>query len=665
MKTTLFFIVLFSSISFLQAQKQIEDAKLEYKLYLSKTGPYRMREDGNYKALKPEEFAVVMYKKETGKFPNLKKQQSIEIDINDLYSKNEPENNLLNKITPVKFEKISGLFSELIECNQYNFFSYLSAINFYSKLYRVSKDEKYLKQIEPLYIKMKSNFAFKFDDLYQINQGFQDDVYQEIIENNFFTSQYEVAYKYCIEYLNTQTQFFKPLIENNKCENTDQLLLIPVLEYKLGRFDDSFKSISRLKDELIVKNVNPFQDLNFYYVYNLISFKIQNILTYDNNLFYNYTYGKQGFTEKDIDFVNSKNILPITNLSAKIVYSRLKGESNFKNSGNAFDLFLKESMNSKLIFWPVFCPLDLKNTPNLFSFLEGNDDVKLLFELGFLKNIIDIEKINGTTKIYFLEDFDRKIIGTFDIPKNMEGYKKIKITYFYFNFNYVGSDDLKFYIKKTRDRYTRNYSSINVVLGKNIKNLEFSKIDDSACASLQLSNLLTCDKIYEIKIKQEQTRRELENIRLAEEKRQEQLRIEEDRKQEQRRLAEQKKLEKEKQTIDKNSTSNTNSCSVNVDYNLYVVAESNGDLFVTYDSDSYGNQVNKFNFYWLKPDGSASLYYGKTLTDALRESPVIEKWYCQGSFIYIAGRKYHTENGKKDLKQDHWSDTFLKYYGQH
>ena len=153
----------------------------------------------------------------------------------------------------------------------------------------------------------------------------------------------------------------------------------------------------------------------------------------------------------------------------------------------------------------------------------------------------------------------------------------------------------------------------------------------------------------------------LEQQRIAEEKRQEQIRLAEEKRQEQTRLAEIKKQEK----IKNSSNTKPKECTQKVEYNLYVEAESNGDLFAWYDSDIYGNQIKKYNFYWFQPNGSVNVYLGKTTSDAFNESPTILKWECQGTFINIGDRRYHTEGGSKDLVQDHWSDLKLKFWGRH
>ncbi len=111
-------------------------------------------------------------------------------------------------------------------------------------------------------------------------------------------------------------------------------------------------------------------------------------------------------------------------------------------------------------------------------------------------------------------------------------------------------------------------------------------------------------------------------------------------------------------------------CKQKVDLNVYVIAESNGDLMPNYETDEYGNQYKSYQFFWFKPNGVLHVFIGKTATDAYKTSPDVRKWECQGDYILVQdgwGKmvKYHWETGKKDLFGEHWSDTILKYWGQH
>ena len=463
-------------------------------------------------------YSIIRLKEETGKFPNLKLSSSLKNKIYELYNMYMNEKYLLSEITPKKYEKIVDLYSQLLACNEYDLDSYLKVTEFYNKMYKVSKDEKYLKELIPLYSKMKTNFAGKVDSDNRGKFCFHDEVYQQIIVNYFKIRKYEECYNQCIEYQKTQTDFFIPRIENNQCPNLHNLLLIPILEYYLGNVNDSFSDIEKIRTQLDLQNINAQLDLGFNYVYRVILFRKQNILAYNNSVFHNYRYLHQDFFEKKIDFVNSTDLLPINNLSAKITYLKTSN-SNSNDLNHLFESFLKDGTNDERVLWPVFAALNLKNTPNLMSFLNDERDIKLLLELGYLENIIDVENVDGKTKVYFLSDFNQRIIGIFELPNSTEGYKNIPISYYRFEYTLLDCDAVEFSL------FTRTLEIRQINIGQGITNLTYTKIDGSLLASLNLPSTLKCDQIVELKRKEEQVKRDIENARIAEQKRQEELRI--------------------------------------------------------------------------------------------------------------------------------------------
>ena len=118
------------------------------------------------------------------------------------------------------------------------------------------------------------------------------------------------------------------------------------------------------------------------------------------------------------------------------------------------------------------------------------------------------------------------------------------------------------------------------------------------------------------------------------------------------------------------SAQSNKGCQQKVDFNVYVIAESNGELYPMYETDDYGNQYKTYQYYWFKPNGELIVYIGKNATEAYKASPDIRKWQCQEDYILVEdgwGKmiKYHWESGKKDLLAEHWSDTILKFWGQH
>ena len=500
MKKILFLIFYSAFVNFSHAQ----DAKLIYNNYVTGKRNYDLSHD---------DFALIKFKQEAGKFPNFKKSSSLEQKIYKLYNRWMNESTLLSNITPKKYEDIVSLFAEWINCNEYNIRPYFQLTEFYRKLYHSSKDEKYLNELNQVYAKMKIKFAYKYDSLYNKKQGFQDEVYQTIIEDYFFLNRFQDCYNQCLEYQQSDTVFFQPVTENNICKNIDKLLLLPILNFKLGKLDESIKLLEKIKNDLESQNVDISNNEKFSYVYKIILFNSQNILTYHDHVFYNHINPGEDFVEKKIDFINSKDLLPINNLSSKII---------FQKTGRFYDYFLKGGTNNNKLLWPVFAPLNLENTPDLLTYLNGNEDVVLMIKLGYIKNVIDIENIGNKTKIYFLENFDKKIIGIFDKPKTIDEFKNIKIDYYFFNYELKDSDVIDIYFSRLDNhRGDKNH----VVIGQIIKNLTYSKVDISKYDQLQLPNNLNCEKIVQLKRKEEQVKRDNENARIAEQKRQDQVRI--------------------------------------------------------------------------------------------------------------------------------------------
>jgi hypothetical protein len=188
------------------------------------------------------------------------------------------------------------------------------------------------------------------------------------------------------------------------------------------------------------------------------------------------------------------NFLPVNDISA------------------SFNLFLtKGNKNGRL--WPLFSALTIENTNNLFEILNNEKDIILLIENNYIPNIVHIENVNDFTKVYFIANQEKNILGVFDMPKFAEGFKKIPLSYYFFET-----------IFKTN---VNDFSSHKK--GEVLEDISYKKLDENTIQQNKLQGTINCDKLYNIKIEQEKNRQlELEKIRKLEElkkQRQEEERI--------------------------------------------------------------------------------------------------------------------------------------------
>jgi hypothetical protein len=549
MKQLSFFAATLSLIcslhSFSSNAQDAKWAKEVYNQYLKNGKNYSVRYENT-----KEVYRTVRFMEETGKFPNYKKINSLKEKVSILwdkyariYSKQEFDKYEKN------YDKIVQLYSELIEQDKFNLEWYYELSEFYifislceniSVPVGLTKNENYLQPLSKLYSTMKTNFDY-----------FRDDVYQKIIKDYYKISKYEECYSECIEYQSKNQNYYAlgeeiksdDLIKNElsifhtKLEN---IVFLSSLEFKLGKINQSYERLENTKATMLSKkfdfsNFLRYNNYNgFIKLFDLVSYRVNYSHPLSTTLFSSYSKNKK-FIDNKIDFDTPSNIIPINNFSSRIQFLKAHKELDL-NINNSFDLFLKRGwsdndMSSNFWYpkymWPSFSAINTINTPELFSYLVDQKDIQLLLENKYIDNIIDFENINGNIKVYYLANREQNVIGVFELPKNAAGFSNIQINYYSFNYVFESSTTYR----------------IGRIDYEVIKNIEYSKLENVKLANLNLPLSLNCDKIAQLKRKEEQEKRDKDNARIAEEKRQEQLRIAEEKRLEQLRIAEEKKQE--------------------------------------------------------------------------------------------------------------------------
>jgi hypothetical protein len=482
------------------------------------------------------QYATIRLKEETGKFPNYKKIKSIKEKISKMWDEFTPPF-IASKEGIIfyegNYEKITQLYLELIEMDRYNIKWYNELSQFYIWIsyrhiqkgmqeYQLIIDERYLEPLPKLYSEMKKNFEY-----------FNDEVYQKTIKDYYKLGKYENCYAECLEYQTKNQNYFVlgdiiskedfSQLDNNDLSKLshkmDNIIFLSLLEYKLGHINKSYERIEELKKQLKSRNFDLTKLVRlgstyseFIKVSDLVCYKKNNTYPLTESSFSSYEKNKK-FVENKIDFNTPSNIIPINNFSSRVEFLKANHELGLNNN-NCFDMFLKSGWNDNNYWvpnymWPSFSAINTINTPNLFSYLADQKDIQLLLENKYIDNIIDFENINGNLKVYYLADSEHNIIAVIDLPKNASSYNSIQINYY--SFKYVFEDSP-----------INKLGNINY---QRIKNIEYTKLEQSLMVNLNLPSSMNCDKIVQLKRKEEQVKKDNENARIAEQKRQEQVRI--------------------------------------------------------------------------------------------------------------------------------------------
>jgi hypothetical protein len=544
MKKIILFILNLLFVSFINAQ-DAKWAKELHNIFLIEGKNYYHPKNGNFEyggdkkyfykggSYTPDEYATIKLKEETGKFPNYTKINSLKEDVSKLW--NEYSNPISSKQGLDFFEKnyneIVGYYNELLELDKYNLKWYNELVDFHIyislagidestlKQKQLTKNEKYLEPLNSLFKTMKINFT-----------QFNDAVYTRITGCFYNLGKYQESYDNYIEFKGIKGENFD--INENIEKNLNSCLILCLLEYKLGLTDKYLNQLNEIKSILLSKKIELNKFPNFMKLLELGSYDLYGASPFHPTYF---SSPNNQFKAKKIDFEKIVDLVPINNFSSRILFSTVHNQLS-SGIDNCFDSYLKGYTNGGVYFistdylWPSFSPLTIENTPNLINYLNQEKYIALLLTNRYIDNIIHFENLGGVTKVFFMANKEHKVIGVFDLPKNSEGFNKIMVNYYTFNHTFHQNQYIKIEIPHeilgdSRYRHSKTFFHFNY---ETIKTISYSRVESSMLTELNLPLSISCEKIVQLKLKEEKEQLEKEKIRLAEEQRQEQLRLDEE-----------------------------------------------------------------------------------------------------------------------------------------
>ena len=525
MKKSLLCIVSILIISTINAQDTKWASEL-YEVFLKEGKNYLHSSSRNFKyggdkiysyqagLYSPTEYATIKLKEETGKFPKYKKINSLQEELIKFWDGNynpwdgnyNPINSKNLDYVEENYEKILSYYSDLIELDKYNLMLYHQLINFHMNIYlavydesslkqkQLVRNEKYLEPLDSLFKVLKNNFKI-----------YNDAIYMRIIGCYYNLGKYQESYKTFLEYKEIKGDNFS--MNENIEKNLNHLLLLCLLEFKQGQTDKCVNRLNEIKNVFISKNIDLSKYKHFTKLLELSMYKSSDTYPFEPTYF---TSANKKFTDKKIDFENVSNLIPVNNLSSRILYGNMHNVIN-SDLDKCFDTYLNGYSNGGFYYiltdnmWPSFSSLTIENTPNLLDYLNQEKDIKRLLEYRYIDNIIHFENIGGITKVIFMANKENKVIGVFDIPKKSDSYYKIQVNYYSFNHK-MKQNTIRDITVEISHLLFPSLSSVNPDFLKStafstkyesIENITYSKADVSLITNLNLPEFINCEKIAE------------------------------------------------------------------------------------------------------------------------------------------------------------------------